>query len=291
MNFKPNFGLTLNEAAKVCGVDHFNWLQYVVGIPPEWTVHVFSSGQILSPPIPDPILNYSALNNHYIVTSSVPGVTPTIIPVNTDVSGGDKGTYWNDSALSLPGIEPDDSTLNFYDRPGMTVGMFIPGETMDFVTELVGVDANGNVLDTWAGLGTTFTWSTDTIFAGDTSYFDAFDDGPTLISGGISNIRFDGVPEGYQMGDANEDGKVDGADLAALLVGYENNLVGWTNGDFNGDGVINADDFALFNLGLAEYNNSIGQQAPEPSVVGSTALLTAIGGRGRRSKAKNSEIH
>ncbi|HWB53165.1 MAG TPA: dockerin type I repeat-containing protein [Tepidisphaeraceae bacterium] len=80
------------------------------------------------------------------------------------------------------------------------------------------------------------------------------------------------------LGDTNGDRKVDGADLATLLDYDGQNVAGGFNmADFNGDGVVNGDDVALFQFGLAQYQQSLAQ-APEPSAIGmalaaSTALL------------------
>ncbi|HEY1686756.1 MAG TPA: hypothetical protein VGG19_18490 [Tepidisphaeraceae bacterium] len=70
------------------------------------------------------------------------------------------------------------------------------------------------------------------------------------------------------VGDANLDGKVDATDLSMI----QSNGTTWDTGDFNYDGVVNADDYALFNLGLAESGgNPI--PVPEPAAWGIFTIL------------------
>ena len=48
---------------------------------------------------------------------------------------------------------------------------------------------------------------------------------------------------------------------------------GYAGGDFNGDGVVNSDDVALFQLGLASYNASVGNPLPEPAFASVMGLM------------------
>ena len=55
------------------------------------------------------------------------------------------------------------------------------------------------------------------------------------------------------LGDTNDDGKIDGADLAALNANMGQSVTdGYAGGDFNGDGVVNGDDFALVYTGIGQ---------------------------------------
>lgn len=68
-------------------------------------------------------------------------------------------------------------------------------------------------------------------------------------------------------GDANLDGVVNAADLAAM----SNAGTSWATGDFNYDGIVNADDYALLLRGAAV---SGGQLIPEPA---GQAVLIGLG--------------
>jgi hypothetical protein len=72
------------------------------------------------------------------------------------------------------------------------------------------------------------------------------------------------------IGDANADGVVNATDLAMMQpAGTE-----WQQGDFNYDARVNADDYALFDLGLAlSSGKNISTQLPEPI---SAVVIAAI---------------
>jgi hypothetical protein len=88
------------------------------------------------------------------------------------------------------------------------------------------------------------------------------------------------------LGDLDLSGVVDGNDLAAMGVipttGPETGLVGWFDGDLNYDGVINADDWALFELGAAASAGANISTVPEPALMGFMALGALTLNRRRR---------
>ncbi|HWB54679.1 MAG TPA: esterase-like activity of phytase family protein [Tepidisphaeraceae bacterium] len=74
------------------------------------------------------------------------------------------------------------------------------------------------------------------------------------------------------IGDLNMDGVVDGTDLYWMSpVGTTN--ASWAYGDFNYDGVVNADDYALFQYGLAESGGKNIANVPEPALQVFPAIL------------------
>jgi autotransporter-associated beta strand protein len=81
------------------------------------------------------------------------------------------------------------------------------------------------------------------------------------------------------LGDANLDGKVTSADLPV------EGGIDWQHGDFNYDGTVNADDYALFSVGAAMQDGTIGGGVPEPTglaVLAAGALLPLSRRRRRR---------
>jgi hypothetical protein len=71
-------------------------------------------------------------------------------------------------------------------------------------------------------------------------YADAADPGnPAGLGSGQIEIRY------TLVGDANLDGKVNGADFAILASNFNQAVAGWDNGDFNYDGKANGADFAM----------------------------------------------
>jgi autotransporter-associated beta strand protein len=120
-----------------------------------------------------------------------------------------------------------------------------------------------------------------------------------------SNTTFEGQSLGTgdvavkytYYGDANLDGKVNGADYTLIDNGYLNGLTGWQNGDFNYDGVVNGSDYTLidnaFNLQGAQISAQVasptaqiaggGTSVPEPTTLGLLGI-SALGLLGRRTR-------
>jgi hypothetical protein len=91
-----------------------------------------------------------------------------------------------------------------------------------------------------------------------------------LESGGQVAVRYTWV------GDLNLDGFVDSTD-AAIMAGGDGTT--WAAGDLDYDGVKSADDFALFDLGVAVSGGANISAVPEPGMV---LPLVALAGLGRR---------
>jgi hypothetical protein len=119
-------------------------------------------------------------------------------------------------------------------------------------------------------------------------------DGNSLLNSGDVSFLLNNILH-RRPGDANLNGNVDAADLAALRSNLGTGNVSWANGNFDGDNDIDAADLALFrsNLGLPPpgfdgfagdtggfngvgllLGNGSGSSVPEPGALG----LLAIGG-------------
>jgi hypothetical protein len=86
-------------------------------------------------------------------------------------------------------------------------------------------------------------------------------------------VYIDNIKAEPLLGDTNDDFNVNSTDLNTVIANFGKTVTGgYADGDFNGDGVVNADDFALFKLGAAEYNFLTFQPLPEP------ACLAIVGG-------------
>jgi autotransporter-associated beta strand protein len=153
----------------------------------------------------------------------------------------------------------------------------------------------------WNGMGITSSSAAANAAYG-IAYADAADPGnPAGLASGQIEIMY------TLLGDANLDGKVNGADFAILATNFNKAVTGssgWDQGDFNYDGKINGADFASlagnFNKGAsgAADTNAIDAFAqanglpltssvPEPTSIGLllSAGLSILGGR-RRSTEK-----
>ncbi|HEY1685263.1 MAG TPA: dockerin type I domain-containing protein [Tepidisphaeraceae bacterium] len=79
------------------------------------------------------------------------------------------------------------------------------------------------------------------------------------------------------LGDANDDGVVNTTDLGILMQHMGQTVAGgYSVGDFNNDGQVNRDDLALYQLGAAEYDQSIGLPVPEPIGSGFAAIMALV---------------
>lgn len=96
----------------------------------------------------------------------------------------------------------------------------------------------------------------------------------------IDNVR--AVP---LMGDTNDDFSVDSTDMATVMANYGKSVTGgYADGDFNLDGIVNGDDWALYTLGAAQFQELPAfESAPEPSVVGMLAALALAATTRRRA--------
>ena len=120
--------------------------------------------------------------------------------------------------------------------------------------------------------------------------------------GGATPVDADILVRFTYYGDANLDGKVDGADYARIDAGFlsqstTTKLTGWYNGDFNYDGKVDASDYTLidnaFNTQAAPVGGSIvatstGEVAPAAAVpepvTASLLGLAAVGFVARRRR-------
>jgi hypothetical protein len=81
-------------------------------------------------------------------------------------------------------------------------------------------------------------------------------------------------------GDANDDGKVDVADLNAVGLNWRMSGKTWSDGDFNDDGEVNAADLNILAL---NWQFGVGNPAsvPEPGTVSMLMTLLMLGPLGR----------
>ena len=156
--FTPNLGLSLQDAARVIGVDHFNWVQIVIGsdvIPLNWRINGSSALFPILPRVPfiDPPLGGYAYQGF-----------------NQDNRIGylDEVYHWSGGfSFSLPvGNQPTTLTqftklnqfgkefLQFRDSPCLGA----VGDRMQFLTFLGAFDAAGNLVPIPLG-GLGFRWS------------------------------------------------------------------------------------------------------------------------------------
>jgi autotransporter-associated beta strand protein len=165
------------------------------------------------------------------------------------------------------------------------------GTGADPINSIIAMIQSGYDGGSWAGTGITSSAAAANSGSYGVGYADAADPGnPANLPSGQIEIMY------TLLGDANLDGKVNGADFAILATNFNQGGKVWDQGDFNYDGNVNGADFTLL---AKNFNQSATQSAvgaddlaaldafaaangisltsvPEPATVG----LLAIGGLG-----------
>ena len=192
---------TIAQAAQVCGVDHFNWLQYITYKPvayhilvpnPSGTVKIrigsgtqvylySDTGTVVPYPLLDPIENYpqqvyGIYSGSTLVGTVNPGVPTTDdLPYYYDDKPDQNDAIGYETQTDLSGESGGNwlagKMFAFYDGPSM-----LPGQSLSttFNTALVGVSAlDPGTPVLWAGLNSSFAWA-----ALDESKFTGFLPGP-----------------------------------------------------------------------------------------------------------------
>jgi autotransporter-associated beta strand protein len=156
------------------------------------------------------------------------------------------------------------------------------GTGTDPIATLKALLASGYAGGSWAGPGIISSDAAANAGKYAVGYADAADPGnPAGLSSGQIELMY------TLAGDANLDGKVNGADFAILASNFNKAVNGWDQGDFNYDGKANGSDFALlagdFNQGASGAADSAALQAfatanaislsvPEPTTLALCAL-------------------
>jgi hypothetical protein len=161
--FTPKQGLTLQQAAQLCGFQNFDWVQKITNLPD-----------------PSP---YSAQNTGGAFDSSVNGpvhLTSKSTPFNDPPQGGgyvyegapdNSYPFYYDVQSELPGQQTGGMVMTFSDEPKDTClpgGAAVKtakcdnseapaGSYISFVTHLAGVNSDGSATD----LGIGFTWNSN----------------------------------------------------------------------------------------------------------------------------------
>jgi hypothetical protein len=173
------------------------------------------------------------------------------------------------------------------------------GSNPDPISQIAGYIDSGYDGGTWKGAGITSSTAQTNSASYGIGYADSADPGnPAGLSRGTIEIKY------TLLGDANLDGKVNGADFTLMAASFNDSVTnGWDEGDFNYDGKVNGNDFVLladnFNqfasqsavsaadliaLNSFAAANGLATNVPEPLCISSAAFAAALSLRWRRQR-------
>jgi hypothetical protein len=180
--------LNLAGAAAVCGVNHFNWIQFVTP-PAPWQFFIVHNGHGVAAPTPvtDPVENAPAYSyelqapGHPICIISIDGATDGFRFVYNEVNESNSPYNLADQIKTISGVG---QVLEFADSPELPT---VVAGLLSFQTYLVGIPfapgtaANDTRYIQWAGLSTGFSWQTDAKTNPSNGRY---------VSGGVRNVGF-----------------------------------------------------------------------------------------------------
>jgi autotransporter-associated beta strand protein len=131
------------------------------------------------------------------------------------------------------------------------------------------------------GVGTTVTWTGTGITSSAAAvnsgsygigYADAADAGnPAGLASGQIEVMY------TLLGDANLDGKVNGADFNLMATNFNQSVTaGWDEGDFNYDGKVNGNDFVLLAANFNQFASQSAVSAADEAAVDAFAAANGI---------------
>jgi hypothetical protein len=237
--FQPAQGsMTMAQADAALGIDHFNWVQQITTLPSTWTAYIADQLEFTDPGHADdrPKWAWNPVTQQldHEGNSQLPDGTPVELSSNPlpigdpiqNVLGSHSNVFYDSASNTwfawgwggttppdnLPGYwnEPTElanhtttSNLTFFDAPIQPDGTIPAGESLAFMTMLVGVRADGTLLQFPNGLGTSFTWKSNTTSNGLGSTGGVSDIGfsynninplPAISSGGVFDVQADNAP-------------------------------------------------------------------------------------------------
>jgi hypothetical protein len=180
--------LTLARAAQICDVDHFNWVQYVTGLPVNDMPFAYTGTAFPPPleatvpltfPFPDPAVSPQQYEDIAVDPTQPSGLLHVDFPA--DPPNDQYLYYYNETATDplhdpipeinsvttpnmlifsdRPGLEPV-----FYDLPSISGRPRMVGGVMSFRTLLAGVRVDASHDHTpveWVGITHTFLWTSN----------------------------------------------------------------------------------------------------------------------------------
>jgi autotransporter-associated beta strand protein len=142
----------------------------------------------------------------------------------------------------------------------------------DPISTIANLITKGFNTGNWGGTGITSTTAQSNAGSYGIGYADAADAGnPAGLSAGQIEIMY------TLLGDANLDGKVNGADFTLMAANFNDSVAhGWDKGDFNYDGAVNGSDFVLLANDFNHYATQSAVDAQDLAALDSFAASNGI---------------
>jgi len=143
---------------------------------------------------------------------------------------------------------------------------------IDPIASIAALIDSGYAGGSWTGTGIASTTAEGNAGSYGIGYADSADPGnPAGLSSGQIEIMY------TLLGDANLDGKVNGADFILMAANFNKTVTnGWDEGDFNYDGKVNGDDFVLLADNFNQFASQSAVSAADFSVLNSFASANGI---------------
>jgi hypothetical protein len=211
--FKPGGGsgqsgrYTVSEAEVALGVEHFNWYQQIQNVPNHWTLYQDqnTSGSTLTPrvamslPWIDPS-NQVPNQSYLVLESTLVGSEERFASTVNDslVYYYNEPNFDHSQQANISSVTSG-SRISFTDAPRVPSEYLAAGESWQFVTSLVGVDADGNMVALPLASQVTFTWKANTVYdrsdpnhpvSGGGVFLQALDESllPPAVAGGVFDV-------------------------------------------------------------------------------------------------------
>jgi hypothetical protein len=145
------------------------------------------------------------------------------------------------------------------------------GSGADPISAIAAEIKSGYAAGAWTGAGITST-NAQTNSSYGIGYADAADPGnPAGLTSGQIEIKY------TLLGDANLDGKVNGADFTLMATNFNDSVInGWDKGDFDYSGSVNGNDFVLLADNFNQFASQSSADAADLAALSSFAAANGI---------------
>jgi len=228
----------------------------------------------------DPFTDSTHSGNHVTIknngTFTVAGLNSTIAGITgggTLVVGD--GVVTNTLALATNSGQSTVDSLSILGNSSLDIGnnslIIDYGSGADPIASIEADISSGYHIGPWTGPGIDSSAAHTSYGSYGVGYADSADPGnPAGLSSGAIEIMY------TLLGDANLDGKVNGADFTLMATNFNDSGRTWDEGDFNYDGDVNGSDFVILTDNFNQYASQSATSAADLSALDAFAQANGI---------------